>query len=107
MSGFGLVVRFLIKDGHEREFDQLVADTLTGIREREPETLVYASHAVDGAPGTRVFYELYRDRAAFEDHEAQDHVRHFLTAREEHVESFTVDFLELIDAKAAAIGGAA
>jgi quinol monooxygenase YgiN len=54
-----------------------------------------------------VFYELYRDRAAFQDHEAQEHVRHFLTAREEHVESFTVDFLELVDAKATAIGGTA
>jgi quinol monooxygenase YgiN len=105
MSGFGLVVRFLIKDGHEREFDQLVADTLTGIREREPGTLVYTSHAVEGAPHTRVFYELYRDRDAFDAHEGQGHVRRFLAAREEHVESFTVDFLDLVDAKGVDVGG--
>jgi quinol monooxygenase YgiN len=99
MSGFGLLVRFQIKDGHERQFDELVAATLPGVRDREPGTLVYASHAVGGEPGTRVFYELYRDRAAFDAHEAQDHARRFLAAREEHVESFTVDFLDLLDAK--------
>jgi quinol monooxygenase YgiN len=107
MSGFGLVVRFLIKTGHERQFDELVAQTLAGIRDREPGTLVYASHAVHGEPRMRVFYELYRDRAAFDAHESQDHVRHFLAARGEHVESFTVDFLDLVDAKGAGTGGAA
>jgi quinol monooxygenase YgiN len=101
MSGFGLVVRFELKAGHERPFDELVAVTLAGIRDREPATLVYASHAVPGEPRTRVFYELYRDRAAFEAHESQDHVRHFLAARDEHVESFTVDVLDLVDAKGA------
>jgi quinol monooxygenase YgiN len=107
MSGFGLVVRFLIRAGHERQFDELVAQTLAGIRDHEPGTLVYASHAVEGEPRTRVFYELYRDRAAFDVHESQDHVRHFLAARDEHVESFTVDFLDLLIAKGVGTGGGA
>jgi quinol monooxygenase YgiN len=71
MDGFGLVVRFRLAAGHEERFDELVAATLAGIRDHEPGTLVYASHAVEGEPGVRVFYELYRDRAAFEAHEAQ------------------------------------
>jgi quinol monooxygenase YgiN len=107
MNGFGLVVRFQIKAGHEQLFDELVAVTLAGIRDREPATLVYASHAVQGEPRTRVFYELYRDRDAFDAHEAQNHVRHFLSARDEHVESFTVDFLDLVDAKGTGVGDAA
>jgi quinol monooxygenase YgiN len=107
MSAFGLVVRFVIKDGHEQRFDELVATTLAGIRDREPATLVYASHAVQGEPRTRVFYELYRDRDAFDAHEAQNHVRHFLSARDEHVESFTVDFLDLVDAKGTGVDDAA
>jgi quinol monooxygenase YgiN len=98
MNGFGLMVRFELKAGHECSFDELVATTLAGIRDREPGTLVYASHEVRGEPRVRVFYELYRDRAAFDAH---DHVRQFLAAREEHVESFTVEILDLVDAKGA------
>lgn len=55
--------------------------------------LLYVTHSVEEDPGARVFYELYRDRAAFEAHEAQPHVRHFLTEREHLIESFTVDWL--------------
>jgi quinol monooxygenase YgiN len=99
MSGYGLVVRFVIKPGREQEFDDLVAATLVGLRDREPGTLVYTSHSVQAEPNLRVFYELYADRAAFEAHEAQEHVQHFLDARDELVESFTVDFLDLVDGK--------
>jgi quinol monooxygenase YgiN len=81
MNGFGLVVRFELKAGHERSFDELVATTLAGIRDHQPATLVYASHEVRGEPRVRVFYELYRDRAAFDAHESQDHVRQFLASR--------------------------
>jgi quinol monooxygenase YgiN len=99
MNGFGLVVRFKVKPGHEAAFDELVEQTLIGIRTAEPDTLVYASHTVEGAPGDRIFYELYRDRAAFEAHEAQPHVREFLATRADHLESFSVDFLDLLAAK--------
>jgi quinol monooxygenase YgiN len=100
MTGFALVVRFMITPGHEAAFDDLVDRTLVGIRSAEPNTLSYASHAVQGAPGERIFYELYRDRAAFEAHEAQPHVQEFLAARGEHLDSYTVDVLDLIAAKA-------
>ena len=62
MQGFGLVVRFNLRPGHEAQFDALVSETLNGIRNQEPGTLVYATHTLTEAPGTRVFYELYRDR---------------------------------------------
>jgi quinol monooxygenase YgiN len=92
-------VRFVLRPGHEQQFDDLVSATLTGIR-GEPGTLLYASHAVIGQPRVRLFYELYRDRAAFDAHEQQDHVRGFLAGREEHVESFTVDFVRPLDGTA-------
>ena len=47
------------------------------ITEREPGTLVYATHRVEGEPLARVFYEVYRDRDAFEAHEVADHVQRF------------------------------
>jgi quinol monooxygenase YgiN len=99
MQGFGLVVRFNLRPGHEAQFDALVSETLNGIRNQEPGTLVYATHTLTGAPGTRVFYELYRDREAFDAHESQPHTRRFLAARDEHVETFSVDFLSLVDGK--------
>ena len=68
---FGLFVRFTCKDEASAEaYDRLVAETLEGIETGEPGTLVYASHLVEGQPLQRIFYELYRDKAAFEAHEA-------------------------------------
>lgn len=96
---FALVVRFTVRPGAETDFDNLVARTAAAIREGEPGTLVYACHRVEGEPRQRIFYELYRDRAAFDLHERQDHVRHFLTAREELLESTVVDWLTLADGK--------
>ena len=70
---FGLVVRFTARDEDAAEaFDTLAAETLEGIK-GEPGTLVYVNHSVPEEPTTRVFYELYADRAAFDAHEAQPH----------------------------------
>ena len=99
MQGYGLVVRFRLRPGHEGAFDDLVARTVEGIKRDEPGTLIYVSHAVGDEPAARLFYELYRDRAAFEAHEEQPHTRHFLEARAEHVESYTVDFVDAVVGK--------
>jgi quinol monooxygenase YgiN len=96
---FALVVRFTVRPLAEAEFDTLIARTTAAIRDREPGTLIYACHRVDGEPRQRIFYELYRDRAAFDEHERQEHVRHFLAAREALLESTEVDFLTLTDGK--------
>jgi quinol monooxygenase YgiN len=104
---FALVVRFTVRPGAEADFDDLIARTTAAIRAREPGTLVYACHRVEGQPRQRMFYELYRDRAAFEAHEQQDHVQHFLAAREDLLESTVVDRLMLSDGKTPAVGAAA
>jgi quinol monooxygenase YgiN len=96
---FALVVRFTVRPGAEEAFDALTAATTAAIRASEPGTLVYACHQVDQAPQQRVFYELYRDRTAFDAHEDQPHVRHFLQAREALLQNVAVDFLTLADGK--------
>lgn len=101
---FGLVVKFTLKPGHEEAFDALVSATLPGIRDREPGTLIYACHQVPDSPRERVFYEMYRDRAAFEAHEDQPHVRNFLAERDQHLESLDVDFLTLSAGKGVSAG---
>lgn len=93
---FGLAVRFSCKDAASAEgFDKLMAETVAQIREGEPGTLVYAVHSVEGQPLQRIFYELYRDRAAFDAHGTQPHTRRMLAEREQYLSGVEVDFLTL------------
>jgi quinol monooxygenase YgiN len=97
---FGLSVRFTCRDDQSAAgFDQLVAETVPEIRRSEPGTIVYAVHSVEGKPLERIFYELYRDRAAFDAHEQQPHTRRFLAARDKFLASTNVDFLTLQQGK--------
>jgi quinol monooxygenase YgiN len=92
---FGLVVKFVLKAGHEDSFDNSVREMLSAVRDHEPGNLVFACHTVDGRPELRVFYELYTDRAAFDAHGAQPHTCRFLAERDQHVDHLEADFLEL------------
>ncbi|WP_345557547.1 putative quinol monooxygenase [Nonomuraea rosea] len=94
------MVRFTCKDeASTTAFDTLVGETIEAIRRHEPGTIVYASHRVDGQPLQRIFYELYRDRDAFDAHERTEHTRRFLTAREDLLASVEVDWLDLLSGK--------
>lgn len=84
--GYGLVVRFEVLAGHEDAFDALTAETVARIRSEEG-TLVYLTHREPGSSSVRVFYELYRDRGAFEAHETSEHVQRFLRERAAHLHS--------------------
>jgi quinol monooxygenase YgiN len=93
VTGYGLVVRFVLREGREAEFDELMARTVAAISAHEPGTLIYTVHKVADEPRVRIFYELYTNRAAFEAHEQQPHTRTFLDAREQYVESVTVEWV--------------
>jgi quinol monooxygenase YgiN len=91
---FGLIVRFELRDVEAAAaFDRLVAETAPGIRDKEPGTVIYAVHPVQDAPLSRVFYELYEDREAFEAHEVAPHTRRFLGEREQYLTDTRVEFL--------------
>lgn len=97
---YGLVARFDLKDtGAAEAFDALVAETRELIRTAEPGTLVYAINKVDDAPLSRIFYEVYADRAAFEAHEGTSHVKRFLAERERHIANVRVEFLTPVGGK--------
>lgn len=92
---FALVVRFeLLDDEAAVEFDRLASETLPLIESSEPGTLVYATHRIEDEPLARVFYEVYRDREAFESHERQPHVVRFHAEKERCLAGARVEFLE-------------
>jgi quinol monooxygenase YgiN len=91
---FALVVRFDCRDqAAATRFDELTAAVVQQISEKEHGTLVYATHAVEDAPLARVFYEVYRDRAAFAAHESADHVRQFHARKDPLLVGRRVEFL--------------
>ncbi|MEU7764379.1 antibiotic biosynthesis monooxygenase [Nocardia sp. NPDC049190] len=95
-----LVVKFALQDAEKAAlFDQLVAETVADITALEPGTLVYATHTVADEPLSRIFYEVYRDQEAFEEHERQPHTRRFLDQRSNYIASFWVEFLTPIVVK--------
>ncbi len=101
---FGLMVRFTCKDEEAAAaFDELVARTGEQIAAHEPGTLIYTVHRVDGRPLERIFYELYRDKGAFEVHESQEYVKAFLSAREQYLSSTEVDRLDLVSGKGVSV----
>ena len=92
---FALVVRFYLRDEDAAKgFDRLVEETVVKIQANEPGTVVYAVHKVKDAPLSRVFYELYKSREAFDAHEWQEHTRRFLDERGQFLTGTRVEFLE-------------
>lgn len=101
-NAFGLVVRFTLRENAAEAFDKLAGETVEQIRANEPGTLIYITHAVHDHADQRIFYELYANRAAFDTHEQQHYVRHFLAEREQYLATVAVDFLTPINEHARA-----
>jgi quinol monooxygenase YgiN len=93
-SVFALVVRFELPDAATATvFDELTAQAVPLIRAREPGTLVYEPHLVEGEALARVFYEVYRDREAHAEHERQPHTMQFLAGIRALVTTTRVELL--------------
>jgi quinol monooxygenase YgiN len=91
---FALVVRFECRDETAAQhFDELTAEVVREIATKEPGTVVYATHAVEDEPLARVFYEVYRDRDAFQMHETAEHVQRFHARKDPLLVSTRVEFL--------------
>ena len=76
-------------------YDRLVTETIEAIKTSEPGTLAYASHLMDGQPLQRIFYELYRDKAAFNADGASPHTCRYLAERDQYLASTEVYWLTL------------
>ncbi len=74
---YGRILIFTLLEDRVAEFDRLAAQLAEEVRISEPGTLVHVIHLVPDAPMQRIFYEVYRDRAAFDSHENQPYVMRF------------------------------
>lgn len=100
---YGRLAIFTLMDDGTAEFDRLAEEAAEGVRISEPDTLVYVIHVVPKAPMQRIIYEIYRDRAAFESHENQPHIKRFAEARKSCVLATNIIDLRLKYAKVAAL----
>ncbi len=98
---YGRITMYTLIDGHQEAFDRLAAEVTRAVLEREPGTLVYACHSVDNAPAQRIFYQLFRDAAAVEEHTRQPHVQRFAGEAQAHVSGTNVIELTVNAAKVA------
>jgi quinol monooxygenase YgiN len=95
----GQITVYTLLDGREEAFDRLAADLVKAARAAEPDTVVFACHEVVGGPTQRIFYQLFKDEAAFAAHRGQAHLRRFLADSRTHVLATNVIELKLGPAK--------
>jgi quinol monooxygenase YgiN len=98
---YGRIVIFTLLDDRVADFDQLAEQAAEEVRTGEPDTLVFVIHLVPNAPLQRIFYEIYRDRAAFDSHESQPYMQRFVAERRSCVLATNVIELRLKYAKVA------
>jgi quinol monooxygenase YgiN len=98
---YGRILIFTLLDDRVADFDRLAEQAAEEVRTGEPDTLVYVIHLVPNAPLQRIFYEIYRDRAAFESHESQPYMQRFVAERRSCVLATNVIELRLKYAKVA------
>jgi quinol monooxygenase YgiN len=98
---YGRISIFTLLDDKAAEFDLLAEQTAEAVRVAEPDTLVYVIHLVPKAPMQRIFYEIYRDREAFDLHERQTHNQRFAAERRPYVLATNIIELRLKYAKVA------
>ncbi|MGP3690610.1 putative quinol monooxygenase [Streptomyces sp. IBSNAI002] len=96
---FSLIARFtLASEAAARGFDALAVELASEVLRSEPGVLTYLCHAVADDPLVRVFYEVYRDREAFEAHQATVHAKRFFAAYEQYASHLHVDILTPLEA---------
>jgi quinol monooxygenase YgiN len=95
----GLIAIYTLLEDKVAAFDRIADEAAEQVRANEPDALVYVIHTVPEAPMQRIFYEIYRDRAAYVLHEHQPYIKRFVTARRPYVLATNVIELRLKYAK--------
>jgi hypothetical protein len=96
---YGQITVYTLLDGREEAFDRLAADAVRAARDAEPDTLMYICHEVVNSPTQRIFYQLFRDRTAFQENQHLPQVKRFAAESRTHVLATNVVELKLNGAK--------
>jgi quinol monooxygenase YgiN len=102
---YGQIAIYTLLDESAEDFERLASEVVEQVRTREPDTLVYVMHGVPAAPLQRILYAVYRDEAAFDEHERQPYIRQFEEEREPYVLATNVIELGVKQAKFVPPGG--
>lgn len=74
---YGQIAIYTLLESGAAEFDRLASTVLEQVRTTEPDTLVFVVHGVPSAPLQRILYQVYRDRAAYDEHQRKSYVTDF------------------------------
>lgn len=96
---FGQITIYTLLEGRVEDFDRLTEWVVGQVRSKEPDTLVYIVHAVPTAPLQRILYEVYRNRAAHEEHSRRRYVMTYQAEQRSFVLTTNVIELGLKQAK--------
>jgi quinol monooxygenase YgiN len=80
MSGFAVVVDFLLKPGMRAAFRDLIDANAHASVKLEPDCLRFDVIEPEGEPDRVLLYEIYRQHAAFQVHMASAHYARFAEA---------------------------
>jgi quinol monooxygenase YgiN len=95
----GQITVYTLMEGRGEVFDLAVAEAVRGAHAAEPNMVIFTCHEVANAPTQRIVYQLFRDQAAFEEHQRQPHVQRFLLDSRPYVLATNVIELKLGAAK--------
>lgn len=95
----GQITVYTLLDGREEAFDRVAQEVVRAARSAEPDTLIFTCHEVANAPTQRIVYQLFRDQAAFAEHQRLPHVQRFVAESRPHVLATNVIELKLNAAK--------
>lgn len=82
---FTLIVEFDLKEGHEKEFRQLVQEAVRQTR-KEGGSAAYEAHQDANDPTRFVFFEKWRSMTALEEHVMKGYTQHLLNSAAEFSE---------------------
>jgi quinol monooxygenase YgiN len=103
---YGQIAIYTLLESGAAEFDRLASSVLEQVRTTEPDTLVFVVHGVPSAPLQRILYQVYRDRAAYDEHQRKSYVTDFDARLRPLVLATNVIELGVREAKVSSLGPA-
>jgi quinol monooxygenase YgiN len=96
MARFTILVRFRIADGNMATFMPLMIENAEASRREEPGCERFDVLRPGDEKDCILLYEIYRDRAAFDEHCASAHFKHFDAATKNLIAEKQVTVLDLL-----------